>query len=142
MSYQDLASQIIEKIRDKGWNVYNYSRDPRLHCLIVPGPVSILDMDKKYWLFPQVKHPRDPAEVRDALLKIQRELKYQEVPGIFINGNGKIKIRILQLRKRNVTIHSRRTVEYISYRGLLERLDTLTDITSKLDGLAEFPIRQ
>jgi len=125
---KEVAQQILERFRAKGWNLYRKERfgedgDERIR----QGPAESLEMGASYVLLPVAADPRDPGQVYDALEALAVRLD-RELPCIRIGSECLPMIGITPEEGR-VKMHTPDGTR-VQYPVFLESMDTFVDATS------------
>jgi len=122
----EIASQVLDKIHEKGWNVYDSSNIGEIGKdeTIRKNLAEALERDKRYILLPIAKNPRDPEQVMGELEIIGQKLN-REMPTI-TGSFGKYPLTGFKLLRDRVKIIIPQGVE-VPYSVFMEALDTIVD---------------
>lgn len=128
MSYlEEIGNQILDKIHDKGWNVYKSTNYLEFGAenIIRNYLTEKLELNEKYILFPKAENPKDPEQVMNALEKLTIRLNRQ-MPTIKINGEIFPWTGFIP-REKNIKVN---TIidHYISYSEFIEALNSIIQI--------------
>jgi hypothetical protein len=116
---ESIGTRIIEKIHEKGWNVYERPENTKNlwhHEMIRHDSVDRLEERKSYVLLPRIEDKRNPEKVMGRLQKMANE-----------NGWTTPKITGLVLDSESVRLNTLEDYR-IAYECFLEALNGLADI--------------
>ncbi len=117
-----MLEQILEKIRKKGWNLYEIGAVQRATDKdIERGPTDSLVLGRLYVLFPSVDEPRSPQQVHEALRRVNAQPPYS--PQVQYKGRH-LPIPYLSFQEKRLLV--RGSIEAkIQYNEFCQSLDTL-----------------
>ncbi len=117
-----MLEQILEKIRSKGWNLYEIKAvEKATDKEIELGPIQSLAVGKLYVLFPKVDEPRSPPQIHEAL----RRLRAHNHPFPHIQYRGeRLPIPYLSFQEEGLLVKGEMTVR-IKYENFCRKLDSL-----------------
>ena len=119
-----MYEEIQEKIRRKGWDLYDAGSDleQNLYIIVPKGNTTCLDKNRNYLILPAIKQPTNISEMEKALENLQMQkmyplIKYKQVsistPAFIILEDG-------------VKVYSQRILLF-SLDEFIQSLDTLVD---------------
>ena len=116
-----MLEEIFQKIKEKGWNLYQMQPNDTIFTSVPKGPAQSLEIGKEYVLFPKIKEPTDVHAMETALKQMSATenfplISYHQQP---------LAIAYLHVKDRDIVIHDV-TDEIIEYQSLLFALDSLT----------------
>ncbi len=118
-----MLEQILRKINDKGWNVYDAGNEEGLQEFVLQGPAHELEMGKQYVLLPIINQPGSFVEVQRAMERMRHESVYP----IVHQGTVAIPVAILIVNEKDVTVRGQFDFQ-MDYRGFLTVLDGLEKV--------------
>ena len=123
----DLRKTILDKINEKGWNVYetNNRKITTEDGVIRQGPVNTIEINKHYILYPITNDPKDPGEILEELDKIAVKLN-REMPTISL-GDYETAFTGFTTHVDGVKLHVPEGL-IINYQEFIESLDSIVDV--------------
>jgi len=125
--YSDkIAGQILDKIHEKGWNLYHREDIDSIgrDNVIRQNLASKLEANVSYILLPVAEDPLDPEQVMGALEVLGQKLN-REMPTMTVYGE-KRPITGITLRESDVHVHTPEGTD-VSYPLFMESLDSIVD---------------
>lgn len=117
-----MLEQILEKIRSKGWNLYEIRAvEKATDKDIERGPIQSLDPGKLYVLFPKVDEPKSPQQIHEALQRVNAQ--HPPFPHVQYKGRC-LPIPYLSFQEKRLIVPGLIDVR-IQYGDFCQSLDTL-----------------
>ena len=116
-----MLEEIFQKIKEKGWNLYQMQPNDTIFTSVPKGPAQSLEIGKGYVLFPKIKEPTDVHAMETALTQMSAAENFP-----FISYDKQLLgIAYINIKDRDIVICGV-TDEIIEYQSLLFALDSLT----------------
>jgi hypothetical protein len=122
----EAAKAIVDKLKEKGWNLYKQDAGVSPELTIEKGPATELELDIHYVALPAAKNPKNSHQVFGALDTLAKKLN-KEMPTIKVVGESHPWTG-MTLHQRDVKLHTQEGI-YVSYNSLVKALDTIVDTT-------------
>jgi len=123
----DVRKIILDKINEKGWNVYetNNREITTEEGVVRQGPVDKIEINRHYVLYPITKNPKDSEEILEELEKIAVKMN-REMPTISL-GNYKTAFTGFTPYLDKVKLHVPEGL-IVNYSEFIDSLDSIVDI--------------
>jgi len=115
-----MLEELLKKINDKGWNLYEFGAEENLELAVPKGAASELVVGKNYVVIPRISQDKDLVRVKEAIKGISRR---QVFPIMRYLGEP-LPLTYFSLKQDIVTVHAETDVD-INYRSFSKSLDTL-----------------